>query len=475
MDPSLTQRAELLLNAARSSRADAEVLISRLLSMRIDVNCTDVSGFTPLALAARTGNRSVVAILLQHEADPNLSSLRNKNSPLLWAAAGNHTSVVQLLLEAKALPDKPNINGDTALLWACRSGALEASTMLLKASPALLETSNQSLMTPLICACAGNHPSIANLIVHHEPMPSLEASDTNGRTALHFAAAGSAACVELLLAAGADWAKRDKDGNTPLVEAKRSGQREAEEMLLEAWQERERHERQGPENLAAEDRHSSKGKALPGSSKKVATVVQEKVEATSLGSPIYRSPDGERNSGRSPVPLSPSGKLIRGPRSINYGYIGSSLVNRMETRDASTSTSPQPQRAQPNLPPTPSQRFNGSFSEHAKPQAEEERMQRVKVSGSRNRSARVPSTTLRPCENPASLRSGGHDERPGEEPSSSRSAGSDSDAASASVVPAKSMQLEVPSIETSAWQQFSDQHPKVAELDIRLSHLLGQV
>eukprot|EP00966_Prymnesium_polylepis_P257196 5941316-Prymnesium_polylepis.1 len=193
--PTAQQNAQMLINAAGSSRPDAAVIVARMLNMGVPPNCSDTAGFTPLALASRTGNLAVVRSLLQRGADPLISSKENRNPPLFWAAAGNHIKVLEALLDAKAAADQRNIAGDTALLWACRSGAADAAALLLGACPSLLNLQNNQLMSAIICTCAGKHAHILRvLLASAQPPPQLDLADSNGRAALHFAAVGSAEC-----------------------------------------------------------------------------------------------------------------------------------------------------------------------------------------------------------------------------------------------------------------------------------------
>ena len=71
-------------------------------------------------------------------------------------------------------------------------------------APKLLCKANQQKMTPLMCAVAGKHVNIVRLVLRQvarrighgsHAARALDAQDANGRTALHFAATGSGACV----------------------------------------------------------------------------------------------------------------------------------------------------------------------------------------------------------------------------------------------------------------------------------------
>ena len=63
---------------------------------------------------------------------------------------------------------------------------------------------------------------------------NVNAVDSDGYTALHIAALGSADCVEVLLAAGADIDVRDNSGRTPFDNALSSDERRAWPLFLRA-------------------------------------------------------------------------------------------------------------------------------------------------------------------------------------------------------------------------------------------------
>ena len=58
----------------------------------------EVTGTTPLHLAAEHGHMEVIRILLEHKADKDKSSPHGL-TPLRLAALNGHTEVVKLLLE----------------------------------------------------------------------------------------------------------------------------------------------------------------------------------------------------------------------------------------------------------------------------------------------------------------------------------------------------------------------------------------
>ena len=214
--------AKLLANVAQSGHPSAAEHVERILAGGATADLpSDSAGFTALAIACRVGDAGVARVLLAHGADPHKATRDKGNPPLFWAAAGGHTAVIEVLLSADTDPEQRNSGGDTALLWACRSGCVGASELLLRCRPTVGRAVNDRGMTALICAAAGSHQAVLQLLLASEASRRmLDAADEHGRTALHFAAVGSAACVQALLDAGADCSLRTLEGLTAQSEAR---------------------------------------------------------------------------------------------------------------------------------------------------------------------------------------------------------------------------------------------------------------
>ncbi len=69
----------------------------------------------PIVHAVRRGNPEIVRLLLQHGADPNVSSMVLGASPLFTAALNNDIEIGKILLEYGADPELPNELGITVL------------------------------------------------------------------------------------------------------------------------------------------------------------------------------------------------------------------------------------------------------------------------------------------------------------------------------------------------------------------------
>ena len=160
---------------------------------------------------------------------------------------------------------------ETPILWSCYSGQYEFFKWLLS-EKAEVRIVSENITTCLIGACLGPEPSRAVLVKHIlklsvplSPLPCrfpklLDIQDVDGQTALHVAASvGNAACVKLLLDAGADSTLRDAEGLTPLQvgfprgcewqQAEKSCFPECAEMLEAKWKELEERAREEMEEL----------------------------------------------------------------------------------------------------------------------------------------------------------------------------------------------------------------------------------
>lgn len=85
----------LLMLAAQ--RGDSS-LVRLLLDAKADVDERDGFGNSALLQAVGSGKADAVELLLEHEADPNVSTQQNGATPLTAAAAGGATDIVRLLI-----------------------------------------------------------------------------------------------------------------------------------------------------------------------------------------------------------------------------------------------------------------------------------------------------------------------------------------------------------------------------------------
>ena len=223
----------------------------------------------PLFIASLLGHSDVASILLEHQADPNLSA-DDERTPLMVACRNGHLQVVDLLVLWEANIEKRDQDGDTALRYAVEHSHPRVVKYLLEAGadPNVIGSDGWSC---LLIACCDNYLEIVVLLLEHHANPyhpaiggktCLMMASQNGHTEvlsklLNFKFKGKGfskelinyrtddgwstlalaydqpKAVKLLLNHGADPNLATKDGWTPLMLAcQKPGHPETVDLLL---------------------------------------------------------------------------------------------------------------------------------------------------------------------------------------------------------------------------------------------------
>jgi len=216
-----------------------------------DVDRRYADGSTPLQWAVYEGNVDEVRRLLDAGADPTLANAYGATAMGLAAEVAD-TEILRLLLDAGADPDSPNPEGQTALMAVARTGNVEAAKLLLDRGATVDARERWGGQTALMWASARRHPEMIELLLahgadvdarslHRDYQRRVTAEgrpknlDSGGFTPLLYAARENCiACVDVLLANGADIDLPDPDGVSPLLLAIMNVNWDLAKRLIEA-------------------------------------------------------------------------------------------------------------------------------------------------------------------------------------------------------------------------------------------------
>eukprot|EP00762_Andalucia_godoyi_P006268 ANDGO_05825.mRNA.1 Ammonium transporter 1 len=181
--------------------------------------------------AASSGDISELKRIVKKGGDPSLGNYDGR-TPLHLAAAGGHYAVVQFLLSPVCR--EVNVNAmdrwkQTPLAEAIRHDNLAIAQLLRQHGATIIHAELG------YCLCsAASKGDIAELQMMLATGADLNASDYDGRTAMHLAAAEAQQDTMVwLLKHGADAFPKDRYGMTPLDDAKRYGNKKMIRVLKE--------------------------------------------------------------------------------------------------------------------------------------------------------------------------------------------------------------------------------------------------
>jgi len=199
-------------------------------SGRVDPDCRDQDGTTPLMLAARNGRVKVVSLLLDEEANPNVRKVTGVMAIFL-ASVGGYLDIVTKLVESGSDVDPQSQEGGTPLMAAAQAGHLDVVEKLL-----LSGANHNACMwdgaNALFLAAQNDH---SRIVKHLLTIPGVQVNQQrrDGATPLWIAAQmGHEDCVRLLLRRGAEVDLARADGATPLFKACHKGHEEIVKEIL---------------------------------------------------------------------------------------------------------------------------------------------------------------------------------------------------------------------------------------------------
>jgi ankyrin repeat protein len=202
-----------------------------------DKHLQAMDDYTFLA-AVEENDQALVRSMLKRDATMMMTSARSDlmETPLQIAAREGNLSMVKLLVAYGAdVQDEGGEEYVTALHEAAARGHTEVATFLLRkgAKPCTADLRNE---TPLLQAARGGHVEVVKLLLPHMSRQALDVQDRKGATALwHACQVGAADVVRVLLLAGADRSIASMEQGTPRQVAVQEG-REAVLALLDVSQ-----------------------------------------------------------------------------------------------------------------------------------------------------------------------------------------------------------------------------------------------
>ena len=229
-----------------------EGLVGMLLQSGAAVDVYDVSGISPLHLAAQEGHVPVVRLLLLCRTDINVTTVnatskdKDENSfkldmqqvdcgwtPLHVASYKGHSDLVQVLVEAGARIDmRTGTRQDTALTCCIRNGHVEVLRYLAE-NGASLKVHDRYQHTPLRLAVQGGHTDILKFLLIY----GLDVNEDQHESQVSLLAMAAAKededAVSILVQYGAVIDSRCEDGWTPLHWASRTECFATVELLLD--------------------------------------------------------------------------------------------------------------------------------------------------------------------------------------------------------------------------------------------------
>jgi cytohesin len=231
-----------LMHAA--SRGAPEELYSLLLSAGASINESNREGVSAIMLALAPGSNAsaeTIRALLKLGANPNGKSY-DTISVLMGAIAAametGNSEIVALLLENGAAPDQSTWDGLSPLMMAAQKSRDGTLFDLLAQAGADLNRGNNQGMTALMVAAAASNTLAVEKLLALGADPARE--DRDGLTPLIHAVQfgeddeNSLKTLDLLLSAGSDAEKKDIGGATPLMHAALRGKPEIARRLLDA-------------------------------------------------------------------------------------------------------------------------------------------------------------------------------------------------------------------------------------------------
>lgn len=217
-------------NQKEENRCKQQKTIDLLLNNGADINAYSRSAITPVSVACRNGNESIVEYLLQRGSIINYWISMDGPNPLYIACQEGHTTIIKLLLKYDGNINFCDEEGASLLYIACQKGH-DSTVKVLMNNGANINLCTENGISPLNIACQeGNHITVQLLLSNGA---DINLCMKNGKSPLHTASAvDHYDIVETLITKGANINICQNDGKSPLYIACENGHYRIVNLLL---------------------------------------------------------------------------------------------------------------------------------------------------------------------------------------------------------------------------------------------------
>ncbi|MGH9319064.1 MAG: ankyrin repeat domain-containing protein [Vicinamibacteria bacterium] len=158
---------------ADAARAGDRESVRTLLQQGGDVNAAQGDGMTALHWAALAGDVELADMLLYAGANVKASTRLGAYTPLLMATKSGQGSMVSTLLSAGADPNAATTSGTTSLMLAAASGNVDAVTRLLDAGASIDALESSMGQTALMFASAYDRKPVVDVLLARGADPNV--------------------------------------------------------------------------------------------------------------------------------------------------------------------------------------------------------------------------------------------------------------------------------------------------------------
>jgi ankyrin repeat protein len=158
---------------ADAAREGNRERLRSLLKEGEDVNAAEGDGMTALHWAALANDVESAEMLLYAGANVEAATRLGSETPLVLASRAGHAAMVETLLNAGADPGEATSTGATPLMLAAASGSVEAVRALLSDEADVNARESRRGATALMFASSSNRPAVVDLLLSNGADPAL--------------------------------------------------------------------------------------------------------------------------------------------------------------------------------------------------------------------------------------------------------------------------------------------------------------